>query len=375
MNKKESLKIAVLVKNFNKYGGAEKYAVEVTQRLAERGHSIDLYSWNADHDLVSDIRYIQVPCKLKNSGFLNLLSFGRETTRLLKSESYDAVISHDRTWGHDISVVHTFSYKTGLEKYSFIRMIDQVWLSPRAWVYLWLEKKQMAKKILVPVSAVIKKDIKKRCGRTENVSVITPGIDTEFFSPLSVLGQRDKTRAVEKISQNDLNVLFVGSEFRRKGLDILIPAVSEGMQLFVAGRGEHMKYYKKLAEKNNNSRIKFLGLQKDMLKWYAATDVVVLPSVLEAFGMSILEGMSCGLAVIAGENTGAAFLIDHGKNGFICSTTEDIADILIRLRDLNLRRKIGMCARKTALENTWEHAVDLFEALCIENKERKNKGR
>ncbi|MBI9091605.1 MAG: glycosyltransferase family 4 protein [Desulfobacterium sp.] len=363
----EPLKIAVLVKNFHGYGGAEKYAVEVTQRLAAMGHAIDLYAWAADKRLVVDgIRHIKVPCRYKFSSFMNLWSFGREVAALLDPGLYDAVISHDRTWGQDISVVHTFSYKTGLERYAPIRKVDQVWLSPRAWVYLMLERRQMGRQQLVPVSHVIRADIEKHYPGAGAMHVVSPGIDPDMFSPTFVAEKRETVRQKEGLRPDELVVLFVGSEFRRKGLDLTIPAIGEGMRLLIAGRGEHLAHYKRLAETSGNSdRVTFLGLQKDVLPWYAAADVVVLPSVAEAFGMTVLEGMACGLPVIAGENAGAAALIDHGQNGFVCAGTQDISRTLSELRDGELRRRIGAAGRITALENSWDCCAKSYESLCI----------
>ena len=371
----KTLKIAVIIKNFNLLGGAEKYAVKTTQLLALKGHKIDLYSWNADKKIIDGINHIKIPYKAKFSSFLSLWFFGYFVRKKLKNKKYDAIISHDRTWSQDISIVHTFSYKTGLKKYSFFRKIDQVWLSPRALCYLWLEKQQMSKKNLVSVSDIIKDDIKNNYQRVKNVFTITPGIDMKTFSHINIQKNKDKFRNKENIPDNKFIVLFVGSEFKRKGLDVLIPSIGDDMFLYIAGRGEKINYYKKLIKKYNKiSKIKFLGLIKDTNKWYSISDVVVLPSIKEAFGMTILEAMSCGLPVIVSKNAGVSSLIDHGKNGFICQNQKDIETILLELKNTpKTRKRIGENARLTAFEHTWDICADKFEELCLKITEQKNK--
>lgn len=367
-----SLRLAIIVKHFNRVGGAEKYAVETTLRLAARGHGVDLYSWEADENLIAGINHIRIPCRFKISSCTRLWAFGRDVGSRLAGKTYDAVISHDRTFCQDISVIHTFSYKTGLDRYPWFRVLDQVWLSPRAWVYLWMEKQQMGRPVLVPVSQVIERDIKRQYQGSGQGPVITPGIDTDAFSGGPASDRRDRIRARENISGNDLAVLFAGSEFRRKGLDLLIPAIGPGMQLLVAGRGERMSHYRRLAGQwNNPSRVRFLGLQENMADWFAAADVVVLPSRAEAFGMVVLEGMAAGLPVIVAQAAGASSLIRHNENGFICRGTEDIAGLLEILKDPSLRMRIGESARKTALENSWEICTDHFETLCRAVKDRR----
>ena len=149
-----------MIKNFNRVGGAEKYAVEVTRRLHERGHKVALYSWSADKEAVSGLTFHKVPNRLKFSSVLNLTSFSREVSRMLKGKAYDVILSHDRTASQDIAVIHTFSYKSGIAKYSFFRKIDQLYLSPRSGMHLCIEKKQMETPRLSSVSAAVRADSK-----------------------------------------------------------------------------------------------------------------------------------------------------------------------------------------------------------------------
>ncbi len=355
-----------MIKNFNRVGGAEKYAVEVTRRLHERRHNVALYSWSADKEAVSGLTFHKVPNRLKFSSVLNLYSFSREVSRMLRGKAYDVILSHDRTASQDIAVIHTFSYKSGIAKYSFFRKIDQLYLSPRSGLHLWLEKKQMETPWLSAVSGAVRADIQACYGRKDPIDVITPGIDTNEFNPSLVADNRDRIRKEEGISEHEMIVLFVGSEFKRKGLDRLIPAISGAMRLMVAGRGENLGYYKKLAETHGvDTKTVFLGLTPDIKRYYAAADVVVLPSRIEAFGMSVLEGMACGHPVITSAGAGCAALIDDGVNGFICRNADELSSILERLRNPSLRRRVGDRARALAEKHSWDSTADQFENRCL----------
>jgi UDP-glucose:(heptosyl)LPS alpha-1,3-glucosyltransferase len=367
------MKIAVLVKSFILAGGAERHTVEITRRLLNRGHEIHLYARYTDERLMEGIQHVRVPNRCTFSSVGNSLSFAREAARLLEGREYDVIHSHERGYRQDVLTLHTFSYRSGLRKYSFLRRLDMTFLSHRSWLYLWLEKRQMTTPRLVAVSDLIRKDVRKNYNRSEGVHVISPGVDPDLFHPAWIAEHREPLRKEMGIGHDDVVVLFVGSEFRRKGLDLLIPAIGPGMRLVVVGQGERLEHYRKLAAACGiGDRIHFTGLVKsDVRRFYAIADVVALPSLSEAFGMSILEGMACGIPVVTTPNAGVSSLISPGENGFVVSGSVELASALTRLLDPSLRRTLGAAARKTAENHSWEKVADAYESLFYGVMERK----
>ena len=368
--------IAVVIKRFVRTGGAERYAVEVTQRLLERGHKIDIYAREADPELTRGMTFYKVPDRLGFSSALSLHAFARESAAMVGQKSYDIVHSHDKGCPADVSTVHTFSFKRGMDRMSLIKKINEFVISPRAWLYLYLEKLQARSGCLAAVSEIIREDISACHGRNHGIHVMPPGVDTERFNPERISSLRTVARAEHGLDPDDFAVVFVGSEFRRKGLDRLIPALEEGMTLFAVGRGEKMSHYRSLAEDCGVAdAVRFTGLARDVLPYYALADVVVLPSIAEAFGMTVLEGMACGLPVVTSTEAGCSFLIDSGKNGFVAGSAGEIRAVLNRLRgDRALGLRMGEAARKTALGCTWGHTADLYEKVCYTLVEEKEKG-
>ena len=175
------------------------------------------------------------------------------------------------------------------------------------------------------------------------------------------------------ILPDEIVVLFVGSEFKRKGLDYLIPAVKqEGLHLVAVGRGDNITHYKKLAEQCGlTSRVHFVGLSEDVQKYYSAADIVVLPSKSEAFGMSILEGMACGLPVVVSANVGAAALITDGQNGFVVEQKR-LAAFFSNLPDGDILKRVGEAARQTALDYQWQNVANQYEKLFYEIANKKS---
>jgi len=311
-----------LIKRFIATGGAERYAVEVARRLLQRGHAIDLYARQVEPGLATGMHVVEIPDRLRFSSVLNSWSYAAETAKRLPDRGYDAIFSHERGHRQDLATVHTFSYKLGIEEYSFLKKLSSIYLSPRSWLHLRLERQQMNSPWLVPVSGIIKKGIQKYYGRTTNIRIATPGVDIDWFHPDRTRQYRESARQAEGIRPGELVVLFVGSEFRRKGLDMLINAIEPGAKLLVVGSGERHAYYQRLSKKRGlQGQVLFKGLVDDVRQCYAAADVVALPSRKEAFGMSILEGMACGLPVVCSDAAGVSELVASDVNGYHFNNT------------------------------------------------------
>ena len=358
------MKIAILVKRFTLSGGKERYVVELVKSLCRLGHQVDVFACEAEQRLLDGIGFFCVPNRMTFSSVLNTISFVKETTKMLEGHDYDIVHSHERNYTQQILTLHSFSYYEGLKKYSLLRKIDQKYLSLRSQLYLWLERRQMKTPWLVSVSTAISKDVKENYHRSGNIVEIPPGVDLSVFDEKSVHARRHQARREKNIHENELVVLFVGSAFQRKGLDRLIPAITEGMRLIIVGKGDHISKFSKMIQAHPCRRqITLEGITDNVIKYYALADVVVLPSRSEAFGMSILEGMSCGLPVIVSHNSGVADLIRHGENGFLMTKPSDLSGLLDLMRSSETRRKIGRCARKTAEKHSWSSVGTAHEGL------------
>jgi D-inositol-3-phosphate glycosyltransferase len=109
--------------------------------------------------------------------------------------------------------------------------------------------------------------------------------------------------------------------------------------------------------------VTFLGSKdQDILpNYYAAAEVVVMPSHYESFGMVALEAMAMGTPVIASEVGGLAFLVKDGRNGFHVPSRdpEALAErIYTLIADPNCRDSLGQQARAYAQQFAWPIIVE-----------------
>ena len=153
-------------------------------------------------------------------------------------------------------------------------------------------------------------------------------VNTKDFSPFD----QSKARELFNLPLDKKLILFgaiYATSDPRKGFQELKKALTylkgNNHELVVFGGGEP-----DLTEVAN-TKIHYLGYIHDEITLralYSAVDVMIVPSLQEAFGLSISESMACGTPVISFDATGPKFLIDHKINGYLARAFDpsDLAD-------------------------------------------------
>ena len=110
---------------------------------------------------------------------------------------------------------------------------------------------------------------------------------------------------------------------------------------------------------------------KDLPRGLNAADVVVLPSVREQFGQVLVEGMACGLPVIAKDAHGPAEIVDHGETGWLVPPDDEdgfCAALVDAVNDPGKRARKGEAAYREARERyAWPalagNVADIYEQV------------
>lgn len=138
---------------------------------------------------------------------------------------------------------------------------------------------------------------------------------------------RNEARKDLRISDGTSLVLFVGHEYERKGLFLLLealalPAMAEASVLVVGGSPEMVKHGMAAARKHGVSgRVRFIGAVADPRPYYAAADLVALPSDYETGPLVLLEALAMGRPVAMTSTGLAPELLVSGVNGAIVERT------------------------------------------------------
>lgn len=169
-----------------------------------------------------------------------------------------------------------------------------------------------------------------------------------------------------------LKVMYVGALTQQKGISYLFEALN------IASKNVELKTII-IGDDYANGSNRLLNIELRKYTWLSSAphqtvinhlleaDILILPSLAEAFGLVVAEALSTGTTVIVSENCGAADLITNGVNGYIVPirSAQSIADILIDLsgnpEKLNFLKNNAL---QTSYGNTWEaYAKGLIDAI------------
>ncbi|MGA1827842.1 glycosyltransferase [Microbacterium sp.] len=207
--------------------------------------------------------------------------------------------------------------------------------------------------------------------------IIPNGVDLDRFRPPTP-SERSTGRELFHLDPDDRVALFVGHEFDRKGLGVLIDALATAptLLLLVVGGDQSMVDQATMQAERVGvaDRVLILGEQRELRPYYAAADMFVLPSAYEASGLVFLEALASGLPVIATPVGVATDVVRDGENGFI--VRRDAAEISDRMEqlaatDLTLWRER---ARASVAGYSWsavaQRYLDLSDELTAERVAR-----
>ena len=200
------------------------------------------------------------------------------------------------------------------------------------------------------------------------INVIHVGADTQLFRPVPTAGKY--------LTKGDFKILTVARLHKYKGLGYLIKAMEivrkeiPDIHLYIAGKGEEGQSLKLFVDSLNlNPTVTFLGKSipnHEMPALYAECDVYVQPSIIEPYGIAVVEAMACGKPVIGTRVGGMRDTIDK-ETGFLTdpANPEQIANYIKLLHDESTRRRMGRNARKRAVEKFDWNWIGLEYMECL----------
>jgi len=162
---------------------------------------------------------------------------------------------------------------------------------------LWMRCYDVADRVIA-VSEYSADDLSSRGINRKNIDVIYNGVDNEVYHP----GES----SIEIEEWNNI-LLYVGPLMERKGIDYLIKAMPQilkehsGVGLVILGDGEKEWLENLAKELGVRKNIRFEGFvpEDDLPEYYKAADIFVFPSLLEGFGMVLVEAMASGLPIVS----------------------------------------------------------------------------
>ncbi|PKO62859.1 MAG: glycosyltransferase family 1 protein [Betaproteobacteria bacterium HGW-Betaproteobacteria-18] len=338
------LRIAVLNRQFSVTGGgAERYSIALVEQLAAR-HEIHIFAQHISHAWPG-VTYHKVSQALTRPRWLNQLWYATATWWVTRT-GFDVVHSHENTWHGQVQTVHVLPVKYNLlHSLSGWRRALR-WLriasSPRLLVYLALERSRFSwrgpRAIVVTSNTLLPQMLEAYPACASAIQVVTPGVD----QVRGVATTLEKVEARRKLGLPEIGfcILFVGNDYRKKGLATLIQALKqlpEQCYVAVVGNPAQIPKFKTQAKATGlDQRVFFLGSLPDVSSAYQAADCLAHPTQEDTFAMVVLEAMAHGLPVVVSSQRycGIAGLLTHEINALLLDDPLDALALTTALERL-----------------------------------------
>jgi len=228
------------------------------------------------------------------------------------------------------------------------------------WSPLPLERRlglRIASGVICPSRFTADQVVKIQGVQAAKVTILPWAVDPEIWkldsAILSYLPSGRILLTVARLSKFD----------RYKGVDMVIEALPKILSIIpntyyiIIGDGDDRPRLERLVtDLGLQDHVIFVGkvTESELVAYYRACDVFIMPSAKEGFGLVFLEAMAFGKPVIGGNHGGTPDIVVDGKTGFLVEygDVDALADRLIRLlQDEKLRRCMGEAARRHVKEN------------------------
>lgn len=369
------MKLVFAIKNLSgAAGGAERVLCTVCSMLAERGHNVTIVTF--DRAGGSPFYHLHSTVGRIDLGIGDATHSARFKESVIRIKALRKVVQDARPdiaigFMHSMFVPLAFAMiGTG------IPVIGSEHVVPKHY------RTRPGQYLLLAASTFF---IKKITVLSEKIRLSYPRIVGDRMVVLSNPVERATGSSYSQVGRMNRRLLCVGRLEIEKAHDILLKAYAQvarqfpEWELIVFGEGsQRWKLQRLLSALGIQGRVKFPGLVSNIFAEYERSDIFVIPSQYEAFGLATAEAMMHGLPVIGfADCSGTNELIEHDRTGLLVepegNRVEALAHALqILMRDQVLRERLGKEARArlekkysvSAVVDQWEI---LINSCCARN--------
>lgn len=346
--------IVHIVRRYGPVGGMETYVWRLTHGLADSGLHLTVICEEVLEKPTANIQIIYVEKSAERPRWKAMLSFRFRVNEILRA-NFDLtrviVHSHERAISHHITTVHGPLIDEG----NRFRLINS--LMPRVRGWRAMERHEFlgqSVRLIASVSNHLSNEILKRYPAARKKETITawPGVEPPILQKCAVSDAPKQTK-----------FLFVGKEWKRKGLDIAIKlfrryatTIDPDAELHIYGPEPN-----KLPSRLHNIPGVFLKGWQANIPWQRYSLLIHLARS-EPFGMVITEARAYGIPVLASKQVGA---IGLNFDGVTVITNEDtFEDIIAKTRSILDNKSL----RQSEIRWSWDdlvslHVVDIYPRI------------
>lgn len=258
-----------------------------------------------------------------------------------------------------------------------LRLKEYFSVAQRSYAYLMLKHACHASSAIIVDSEFTKRDLLERFRVDENkIHAIHLGVNPLFFQKV---GDEKKEALKQKYNISKSYILYTGSLKPHKNIPVLIKAfekVNKKKDLQLVFTGENLNDYPHLlqliTQKNVNDSVRNLVRinADELVTAYHTASAVVLPSLYEGFGFSMVEAMASGVPAIGARATSIPEVVGDGGMLFTPNDENELAEILERvLQNPTERNSLIQKGYERAKKFSWKQCADetlhVYEKVAI----------
>jgi glycosyltransferase involved in cell wall biosynthesis len=352
-------------------GGMENCAQEISENLSQRGNVVKVFTSDIDcnNNKLKSIENLNINY-LKSFEVAHTPIIPSLLFRLLKIPK-DSVIHLHVAQAFIPEIVWLISK---IRKIPYVAHLHlDVGPSGRFGFLLPLYKKLLlgnilhgASRVIVPTKDYVDLIKQKYVIPEEKIVIIPSGVDISKF----------KQSAIKHSGSHKL--LFVGRLSIQKNIPLLIKSFkkvvdngNDKITLDIVGNGEEKDAIVKLIKKEGlEGKITLHGSLngEKLYQMYADSDIFILTSQAESFGIVLLEAMASGLPIITSDIPGIRNVVENGKTGLLVSPTEEdfTKAIELLINNNKLRMELISNGLKESKKYNWSKIAATFEDIYRE---------
>ncbi|WP_018300403.1 glycosyltransferase family 4 protein [Fangia hongkongensis] len=341
-------KINIITPSVKEGGGMERYITELTSYLSST-YKVDVYCLKYDESVYKGNKHITIhQSKILRffPRFLKYLAFALKIYFKTKNKHIPNIATA-RIFNPTVSIVG------GTHMAHNNEMGDKNGLYDR--IEIFLEKKSyLNAKYIIAHSPLMEKEINDyNLGVEDKIKMLFPPINLHKFHFQS--HDKGALREQLKLPQNKYILLIAGTEDKRKGVPNAVKAMK------ALGDDFFLIIFGKTCKLDLPQNAKHFGVVDNIEQYYAATDVTLVPSIYEPFGLVVAESLATGTPVILSKETGARVLVnDNNSITLENNSPEAITKAVLHTKDKKWQLEHDF-AQKSKL--TWDEHISEIEKL------------
>jgi len=330
--------ITLIKSELYRQGGLEKYTWRLAAAFCEKGCPVTLLTTQVSHPPFSHplLNIVSLPIDRPLFSFLNLLQFDKACQNYLLKHPTPIVFSLDRNrlqthiragnGVHAAYLTRRAKEEGTLKKISFD-------INPLHRSILSFEKQAFEHpelKLLFTNSEMVKREVLEWYQTApQKIAVVHNGVEWEGLEDAFTRAEEKRAASLKHqgLDPDAFQFLFLGHNFRRKGLEKLLYALElirkTPFQLSIVGKDKDLPYFKSLCEELSlQNKVFFFGSQQEVIPFYQMADSLVIPSLYDPFANVTVEALAMGVFVLSSKHNGGHEILTP-ENGAVIESLDD----------------------------------------------------